>query len=111
MYLPCNIDWIYPTQNRLAKFFMMLKYTLHTFTLTSSHITWVHVTSIQLQVNKILINIYIKILNLEMQVYHCMTHPQKFSPNCPKGTNWTKWAKKIMDNGDIKEKQIPGHIP
>ena len=24
---------------------------------------------------------------------HCMTHPEKFSPNCPKGTNWTKWAK------------------
>ena len=110
MYPPCNIDWIYPTQNRLAKFFVMLKYTLHTFTLTSSHITWVHVTSIQLQVNKILINIYIKILNLDMQVYHCMTHPQKFSPNCPNRTNWTKWAKN-MDNGDIKETQIPGHIP
>ena len=29
--------------------FMMLKYTLHTFTLASSHITWVHVTSFQLQ--------------------------------------------------------------
>ena len=46
-----------------------------------------------------------------MQVYHCMTQPQKFSLNCPKGTNWTKWAKKNMDNGDIKETQIPGHIP
>ena len=85
MYPPCNIDWIYPTQNRLAKFFVMLKYTLHTFTLTSSHITWVHVTSIQLQVNKILINIYIKILNLDMQVYHCMTHPPKVFTQLPKG--------------------------
>ena len=49
MQSPCNIDWIYPTQNMLAKKFLMLKYTLHTFTLTSSHITWVHVTSFQLQ--------------------------------------------------------------
>ena len=49
MYSPCNIDWIYPTQKQAGKFFVMLKYTLHTFTLTSSHITWVHVTSVQLQ--------------------------------------------------------------
>ena len=57
MQSPCNIDWIYPTQNMLAKLFVMLKYTLHTFTLTSSHITWVHVTSFQSQSNKIVIYI------------------------------------------------------
>ena len=85
MYPPCNIDWIYPTQNRLAKFLVMLKYTLHTFTLTSSHTTWVHITSIQLQSNKILIIIYIKILNLDMQMYYCMTHPPKVSTQLPKG--------------------------
>ena len=84
-YTPHKTGW----QN-----FLMLKYTLHTFTPTSSHITWVHVTSIQLQVNKILINIYIKILNFDMQVYHCMTHPPKVFTQLPKGTDWTKWAKK-----------------
>ena len=89
----------------------MLKYTLHTFTLTSSQIIWVYITSVQLQSDKILIIIYIKILNLDMQVYYCMTHAQKFPHNCPKGTNWTNGEKKILDNGDIKETQIPGHIP
>ena len=89
MYSPCNIDWIYATQKQVGNFFVMLKYTLHTFTLTSSHITWVHVSSIQLQSTKILINIYIKILNLDMQIYYCMTQPQKFPHNCPKGTSWT----------------------
>ena len=49
MQSPCNIAWVYPTQNQVGKTFMMLKYTPHTFTLTSSHITWVHVTSFQLQ--------------------------------------------------------------
>ena len=78
---------------------MMLKYTLYTFMLTSSHITWVHVTSFQLQPNKILVNIYNKILNFDMQMFHCMTHPQKFTPNCPKGTKWTKWAKKLWTKG------------
>ena len=84
MYPPCNIDWIYPTQNRLGKFFVMLKYTLHTFTFTSSHITWVHITSIQLQSNKIWIIIYIKILNLDMQIYYCMTTPPKVFTQLPK---------------------------
>ena len=90
MCSPCYIDWIYPTQKQGGKknFFVMLKYTLHTFTLISSDINWVHVTSVQLQPNKILINIYNKILNLDMQVYYCISHPQKFPHNCPKGTNW-----------------------
>ena len=85
MQSPCNIDWIYPTQNMLATLFMMLKYTLHTFTLTSSHITWVHVTSFPLQPNKILKNIYNKILNFDMQIIHCMTHPPKVCTQLPKG--------------------------
>ena len=85
MQSPCNTDWIYPTQNMLAKLFMLLKYTLHTFTLASSHITWVHVTSFPLQSNKILIYIYNKILNFDMQIFHCMTHPQKVFTQLPKG--------------------------
>ena len=66
-------------------FFMMLKYTLHTFPLISSQITWVHITSFQLQPTKILIIIYIKILNLDMQMYYYMTHPPKVSTQFPKG--------------------------
>ena len=85
MQSPCNIDWIYPTQNMLEKLSMMLKYTLHTFTLTSSHITWVYVTSFQSQPNKILVNIYNKILNFDMQMFHCMTHPPKVFTQLPKG--------------------------
>ena len=69
----------YTPHKQAGKFFVMLKYTLHTFTLTSSSITRVHVTFIQLQSNKILIIIYIKILNLDVQVYYCMTHLPKVS--------------------------------
>ena len=65
------------TKTGWQKIFMMLKYTLHTFTLTSSHITWVHVTSVQLQSNKILIDIYNKILNFDMQVLSLHEPPPK----------------------------------
>ena len=38
MLSPCNIDWIYPTQNMLAKqIFMMLKYTTHIHTCIITH--------------------------------------------------------------------------
>ena len=64
---------------------MMLKYTLHTFTLTSSHITWVHVTSVQLQSYKILIDIYNKILNFKHADISLHDPPPKVFTQLPKG--------------------------
>ena len=89
---------------------MMLKYTLHTFTLTLSHITWVHVTSFQSQSNKILIDIYNKILNFDMQIFHCIAHPQKVFTQLPKRNLLDKMSQKNYGQWGHKT-QIPGHIP
>ena len=90
-----------PHIKQAGQFFVMLKYKLHTFTLTSSHMTWVHITSIQLQSTKILIIIYIKNLNLDMQVYYCMTHPQSFHTIAQRELIG-QLEKKNLDNGDKK---------
>ena len=78
MQSPCNIDWIYPTQNMFGKEeFMMFKiYTTHIHThIITHHMATYHFSSIA--ANKILTNIYNKILNFDMQVFHYMTHPPK----------------------------------
>ena len=88
----------------------MLKYTLHTF--TSSHITWVHITSIQLQPTKILIIIYIEIF--EFRHAGLLLHdppPKSFHTIAQRELTGQMEKKTFMDNGDIKETQIPGHIP
>ena len=110
MQSPCNIDWIYPHKTGWQKDFYDVKiYTTHIHThIITHHIGTCHFCSIT--ANKILIDINNKILNFDMQIFHCMTHPQMFSPNCLKGTIWTR-GKTFLDNGDLKETQIPGHIP
>ena len=85
MQSPCNIDWIYPTQNMLAKDFYDVKiYTTHIHThIITHHMGTCHFISIT--ANKILTNIYNKILNFDMQIIHCMTHPPKAFTQLPKG--------------------------
>ena len=43
IFSPCNIDWTYPTQKQVGKFFDVKIYTTYIQSLTSSHIT--HITS------------------------------------------------------------------
>ena len=87
---------------------MMLKYThIHTHIITH-HTGTCHLFSIT--ANKILIHIYNKILNFDMQMFHCMTQPPKsFHPIAQRELIGQSGPKNI-DNGDIKT-QIPGHIP
>ena len=82
---------------------MMLKYTLHTFTLTSSHITWVHVTSVQSQFNKILIDIYKK--NFEFRHADISLHDPPLKSFHPIA------QRELIGQWGHKETQIPGHIP
>ena len=90
---------------------MLLKYTLHTFTLTSSHITWVHVTSVQLQSTKIWISIYIKIFKFIHADILLHDPPPKSFHTIAQRELIGQMEKKKLDNGDMKETQIPGHIP